>query len=156
VTPQPGIVQEPVVEQPAQEFPDVAARSFQVETGGVPGPTGQFPVGQEGVAESPAATGGDRFNLDEDDPEILLTLVCPEGHELPTPRDMIGQEAICPHCGTQFQLRFEDTREYQHQREQERIRREMAFGKKMMNFAIISAVVVVMGILVMVIYVMGM
>lgn len=49
--------------------------------------------------------------------EDILHIPCPNGHELETPLDMIGQRAQCPHCGVEFRLRREKSIEYQRQQE---------------------------------------
>ena len=47
----------------------------------------------------------------------LLHIPCPNGHELETPLDMIGQRAMCPHCGVEFRLKREKSVEYLRQQE---------------------------------------
>lgn len=75
------------------------------------------------------------------DPNIVH-IPCPNGHELETPLDMIGQDVLCPHCGAQFKLRNEDSIEYRER--QERIlhaRSEFWF-----KWSIAAAVVVLLGL----------
>jgi hypothetical protein len=76
----------------------------------------------------------------------ILHILCPKGHELETPADMIGQDAMCPHCQLQFRLRFEDSLEYKEERRKERERREMAFGRRALQWAIVAAVLVLLGL----------
>src|SRR5262245_7906538 len=45
--------------------------------------------------------------------EPLLHIPCPNGHELETPYDMLGQRAMCPQCGAEFKLKREKSVEYQ-------------------------------------------
>jgi hypothetical protein len=80
-----------------------------------------------------------------DEPRILH-IPCPNGHELETPDDMIGQDVLCPHCGVQFQLRESDSVESKRRRsaEMERIRQRQA--SLWLNWAIVIAVMVVLGI----------
>lgn len=71
---------------------------------------------------------------------------CPNGHELETPFDMLGQEVLCPHCGAQFRLRNEDSREYLEKLE----KRERERGKFWFNWAVTAAILIGGGLLVMV------
>jgi hypothetical protein len=83
----------------------------------------------------------------EEDPDRIVHILCPNGHELETPMSMIGSDAMCPHCEAQFQLRYEDSREYQEQKAKEREQREAAFGRKALQWAIAAAALVVIGLL---------
>lgn len=49
--------------------------------------------------------------------ESFLHIPCPNGHELETPMDMVGQRAQCPECGVEFRLKREKSREYLLQQE---------------------------------------
>ncbi len=55
---------------------------------------------------------------------------------------MVGTDAMCPHCEVQFRLLYEDSTEYRDKKRRDRERREAAFGRKALNFAIIAAVMV--------------
>ncbi|MEX2113926.1 MAG: hypothetical protein WD845_12120 [Pirellulales bacterium] len=81
--------------------------------------------------------------------EPLLHIPCPNGHELETPLDMIGQRAMCPHCGVEFKLRREKSVEYF--REQEIIERRQA--KFWFQLAVLAAGFVVVVILAMIVIV---
>lgn len=83
----------------------------------------------------------------KEDPDRIIHILCPEGHELPTPVSMVNTDAMCPHCGTLFRLRYQDSKEAKEERQRERERREQRFGKKALNMAIVAAVLVVLGIL---------
>ncbi len=78
--------------------------------------------------------------------EEVLHIPCPNGHELETPIDMIGQRAMCPHCKVQFKLRREKSVEYL--REREIIDRRRA--RFWFQLAIVAASFVVLLLLVMV------
>jgi hypothetical protein len=82
---------------------------------------------------------------DEPTPGIVH-IPCPNGHELETPLDMLGQEVLCPHCGSQFRLKNEDSREFREQ--QEKLDRESA--RVWFNWAIAAAIVMGGGLLVLV------
>ena len=49
--------------------------------------------------------------------EVMLHIPCPNGHELETPLEMVGQRAMCPHCGVEFRLKRERSVEYMQQQE---------------------------------------
>jgi hypothetical protein len=49
--------------------------------------------------------------------EALLHIPCPNGHELETPYDMLGQRAMCPQCGAEFKLKREKSVEYQREQD---------------------------------------
>ncbi len=101
---------------------------------------GSTPTPQSQPQSTPAQTA---------EPEILH-IPCPNGHELETPRDMLGQDVLCPHCQVQFRLREKDSVEYKRRREQELERRERKAGKMWLNYAIIAAVLVVLGLIVLI------
>ncbi len=77
----------------------------------------------------------------------LLHIPCPNGHELETPPEMLEQEVMCPHCGVQFRLRERDSAEYKRARSEERERRERKMGNAWFNWAIVIAVLVVIGLI---------
>ena len=79
--------------------------------------------------------------------EPLLHIPCPNGHELETPLDMIGQRAMCPHCGAEFRLKREKSIEYL--RQQEILDRRRA--KFWFQLAIVSASFVVVVLLAMIV-----
>lgn len=83
--------------------------------------------------------------------QSLLHIPCPNGHVLETPRDMLGEDAMCPYCQAQFRLRLEDSREHQQQRAEQSARREQKLGRAWMNWAIAAAAVVILGIIVLVV-----
>lgn len=80
------------------------------------------------------------------EPVALAHLVCPSGHVLETPRDMLGQDAMCPYCQVAFRLRWEDSLEYRKAKEEEQLRREQRIGRLWMQWSIAVAVVVIFGL----------
>lgn len=80
--------------------------------------------------------------------EELVHLFCPNGHELETPTEMLGQDALCPHCQAQFRLRMRDTTEYK----EEQLRKEREFNRRALRWAITTAVVVALGLMGMAVY----
>ena len=77
-------------------------------------------------------------------------VLCPSGHELETPRDMLGQDALCPFCGVQFRLRWKDTREYQREKELEMERRLARQSKLWLQWSVAAAVVVIVALIIMI------
>lgn len=124
---------------------------------GFPGqPGGGFPQQQPGFGP-PNFGGGDRFagvqeagpagGFAPPEPETppeprIFRILCPKGHELQTPEDMLGTQALCPYCNTQMELRYEDSVEYKKQQElEQRIKDEQA-GRFWMNMAIWGSIIV--------------
>jgi hypothetical protein len=64
--------------------------------------------------------GGQPFNpMGQPAGPKLWHIPCPKGHELEVPEEMLGQDAMCPHCSVQFHLRERDSVEYKRQKQQE-------------------------------------
>ena len=118
--------EEPVAEQPAQES------------------------SEEVVVELPAAAAA-AFDPTAFGPK-LVHIDCPRGHELITPLDTMGQDVMCPHCGEQFRLRYDHTREYltEHHRNQEV--QEEKLGRKWLTWAIVAGVMVLVMLAGMIVY----
>lgn len=86
----------------------------------------------------------------KDDPNRIVRIPCPKGHELHTPMSMIGMDAMCPECGEQFNLRYEDSIEGKEEREQKQQEREERMTRIILKSAIGAAVVVGLAILTMI------
>jgi len=56
---------------------------------------------------------------------------------------MIGQQAVCPTCNAVFELRLEDSREYQREQDALRQRKEAEAAEKWLKRAIWAAVFIV-------------
>jgi hypothetical protein len=125
---------DPTATQPGlREFLD------QVAAGEVaPEPQPTRSSGGVDIAPPPVGSG-------EPGSESFLHIPCPNGHELETPYDMLGQQALCPHCGVQFCLRHEDSREYHEKLE--RIEEDRA--KFWFNWAVAAAVLIGGGLFVL-------
>jgi len=80
----------------------------------------------------------------------VLHIPCPSGHLLETPREMLGEDAICPFCQVQFRLRYENSIEYRKQRQAERERRELERGKAWMQWSFAIAAVVVIAVILLI------
>ena len=143
--PRPGRTRAPSRRHSEAPFPAVT---------GAPAPpdeSHEFPS----VAGSQTIEHGDIDLEKKEDPNRIIHIICPEGHELPTPMSMVGQDAMCPHCNVLFRLRYEDSKESKIEREEEAERREIAFGDSALRWAIVAAVVIgcgLVGLIVMMVY----
>jgi len=146
-TQQPGPLgaayQEPEYQEPIHQDP------------APPGPTPEAFPGIRTGSEFPGQRAPDEGPVDFTPPSAaeqpILHILCPSGHELETPREMLGQDAMCPYCQAQFKLRFEDSLEYKQQQADERRRRESQLGQTWMYWSIAAAVAVVLGVIVMIV-----
>jgi outer membrane biosynthesis protein TonB len=82
----------------------------------------------------------------------ILHIPCPKGHELETPSDMIGQQALCPYCNTQFELRYEDSTEHAQEQIEAKKRREEEINKLWVKWSIRAAIFVLVMFVGMMIY----
>ena len=143
----PGQAAPPYAPPPQQYVPPA-----QPAHGYDPGYVGPPP----GTAEIHVAdAAGPEFDLEnpQDDPNRVVTVICPNGCELETPMSMIGTDAMCPECNAQFRLRYEDTVEYKEEQQREKERREQQFSESALKWAIVMAVLVgiaIIGMFVMV------
>jgi hypothetical protein len=76
----------------------------------------------------------------------IVHVPCPSGHELETPREMLGQEALCPYCNKQFRLRLEKSLEYIKERAEEQRREDLKLGRKWLKITIVLTTLVVAGL----------
>ncbi len=76
----------------------------------------------------------------------LVHIPCPAGHELETPREMLGQEALCPFCNRQFRLRLEKSVEYKKEEAEQARREDLRLGRLWIKVSIVLAVLVVIGL----------
>jgi ribosomal protein S27E len=159
--PQPGYG----AQQFEQPFTAAPAAPFQPPEAGVQQPTTQgFPGMQTETSAEPAATTAAPQQPvaapteppapppEEKKEPRIVRIPCPQGHELQTPMDMVNQEVLCPICGTQFHLRYEDSIEFKEEQAELRRRKAESLNYAAMKWSIVAAVVIVLGILGMFIY----
>ena len=84
----------------------------------------------------------EEVNVIDQHAEAVVHIPCPNGHQLETPREILGEDAMCPICQAQFHLRLEDSIEYRRHRAEQFEQRERQIGNQWMNAAIIAAMVV--------------
>jgi len=101
-------------------------------------------------ASAQSATGVDVSQLPGAGDSSVVHILCPSGHSLETPRDMLGQEAMCPFCQAQFRLRLQDSVEYKRQRAEEEERRERQLGQTWLRWSIAVAVAVVAAVVMLI------
>ncbi len=129
------LIPSPVV-QPQPDFVEPTVQghvSVQEETPVEP----KVQISVEGSAEPPITEANNH------EPE-LLHIDCPKGHQLEVPRDMLNQDALCPHCNVQFRLREVDSEEYQRKKKVEEETRERRMGNAWLNWTIALGIMVVL------------
>lgn len=83
-----------------------------------------------------------------DEKPELVHIPCPSGHELETPREWLGQLAMCPFCKAQFRLRWKNSVEYRLRKQEELERKHARTARLWLQWSIGTAVVVVLGLIV--------
>jgi hypothetical protein len=162
--PHPGMHPGAAYGQPGQGYPPPGYGAPGYPPQGMPGPgmPGQPGFGGDGGFGGFGARNiGDRFaGLDvgapqqaeepqfaQPEPEAPpeprnFKIICPNGHEVPTPEDMFGMQALCPFCNAQMDLKYEASVEYRQQQElQQRIRDDQT-NKFWMKASIFGAIIV--------------
>lgn len=77
----------------------------------------------------------------------LLHIPCPQGHLLEVPRDMIGEDALCPYCKVQYKILLENSVEYRKEQLEKTALEEAKLAKKWLQWAIIATVLLVLFLL---------
>jgi uncharacterized Zn finger protein (UPF0148 family) len=107
----------------------------------------QQPAEFSGESETPAEVNP--FAAQPDAGPKMLHIPCPNGHELETPDNMLGQDVLCPFCGEQFHLRYQDSVESKRERREARERKDRKVAQTWFNRAIIAAIFVIGSLIVM-------
>jgi hypothetical protein len=144
---QPSDAQPSPCQQAAEKPPPVPPPLG--EAPGRPNPL-DFPQVQVAAAPGPAAGRPDApgpFRTLAAAEQPIVHVVCPGGHPLETPREILGQQALCPFCGTQFQLRLEDSVEYREEMAREKRQKKARLARLWVRGAIIAAVALVLGVI---------
>jgi len=152
--PQPGMPQGPFGQPGFGGQPGPGAQGFgqQPGIGGQSGFGGPG-FGEQGFGGQPVFGGPAPFEpaigpgFEPPEPEVppeprVFRILCPKGHELQTPEDMLGTQALCPYCNTQMELRYEDSVEYKKQKETEQRIQDEKTGRFWMTVSIWAAVIV--------------
>jgi len=123
-------------EQEVESFPDVTgekeldADEFNVDAGGE----------SHGETEDPDFDN-DNANCDE------LHIACPNGHVLVVTRDLLHEEAICPHCNVSFELLERNSIEAKTRKAEQAERRAEKVERVFLYWGIAIAVLVIGGII---------
>jgi hypothetical protein len=88
----------------------------------------------------------------EPEPPRVVRIPCPNGHVLETPSDMFGQQALCPYCNVQFELRYADSVEHAEEEAEKRRQKEARINKTLTTWAITAFIVVVFSLVAMFAY----
>lgn len=155
--PAPGYPQAPA-EQPFGAFSPGMPGAFPGAAATAPAsePAAEMPVirtePQEPSAAATAASEPAAPPEEEKKEPRIVRIPCPQGHELQTPEDMLKQEVLCPICGTQFHLRYEDSIEFKEEQADLRRRKAEQLNQAALKWSIIAAAVIVLSIITMIIY----
>lgn len=141
----------PVLPQQAAPAAHVPSGFPDLEAAAAPAAPSQPPPPAEAPAPPPPEPEPPKQEAPPPEPRIYR-IACPKGHVLETPSDMVGQQALCPYCNTQFELRYEDSIEYQEDQAAAKLRREEEINKLWMKWAIRAAVFVVVMFIGMILY----
>ncbi len=123
-------------EQEVESFPDLTgeneldADKFNVDTG----------EESHGETETPDFDN-DNANCDE------LHIACPNGHVLVVTRDLLHEEAICPHCNVSFELLERNSIEAKTRKAEQAERRAEKVERVFLYWGIAIAVLVIGGII---------
>lgn len=131
------------MQHPGGGFPHIQTEP-QSESAAAAAPAREAPAPPPEAPKQPAPA-------EKQDPQNVR-IPCPQGHELQTPMDMVGQEVLCPICGTQFHLRYEDSIEYKEEQAELRRRRAENLNQAALKWSIGSAVAIVLAIISMIVY----
>ena len=118
----------------------------------VPAPLPTEPINVVSVDSTPAPLPDVRpesFELTRAADLEIVHIPCPSGHELETPREMLGQEALCPYCNKQFRLRLEKSLEYIREQAEEQRREDLKLGRTWLRISIVLTALVVLGLVVL-------
>ena len=147
------VPQQPPAQQPAMPHLDMTAPESPLANLGAAAPParGPEPPPQNVVPPPPAEPAPPPKPEPAPEPRVVR-IPCPKGHVLETPSDMFGQQALCPYCNTQFELRFEDSIEYQEELAEAKRRHEEKINQLWVTWSIRAAIFVVVMLIGMVLW----
>ena len=79
-------------------------------------------------------------------PPKLLHIRCPSGHLVKATSDLLGKNGRCPACKKTFELRYEDSVEFQRRKEKILRREEIKTGQAWIAWASLAAVLLIGGL----------
>ncbi len=80
------------------------------------------------------------------EPPKVLHIRCPSGHLVKAGSDLLGKNGRCPACKKTFELRYEDSVEFQRRKEKILRREEIKTGKAWLAWAFLAAFLVFVGL----------
>lgn len=161
VQPQPGTTPAPQY-PPSQGYPGMAPLGSPPAQQPFPSPgpaiadvagSAAFAdVAAGGAPPAPAVQEAPKPEPQKPPEPVIYRIHCPQNHVLETPSDMLGQQALCPYCNTQFELRYEDSEEYQAELAEKKKLREQELNKQWVTWSIRAAIGVGVMIFLMIVY----
>ena len=101
-------------------------------------------IARFGQIESAKVTPTDSPPTQPQNQPRVYHIPCPQGHELETDEEMLGQYAMCPICQSQFELRRKDSIEVRQEEAEREARRQTAMNRFWLKWSIAAAVTVVL------------
>ncbi len=84
-------------------------------------------------------------------PTKVLHIRCPSGHLVKARSDLLGKNGRCPACKKTFELRYEDSVEFQRSKETKPPREETKSGRAWIAWALLAAFLAFAGLIALVI-----
>ena len=79
-------------------------------------------------------------------PPKILHIRCPSGHLVKAKSDLLGKNGRCPACKKTFELRYEDSVEFQRRKEKILHREEIKAGRAWVAWALLAAFLLFVGL----------
>jgi hypothetical protein len=137
-------------------FPQMAGGGAPAPQYGAPQPPGPFggpPAGGGGGMFPPTPDQYADVRQQQTEP-TMYRILCPKGHEVQTPAEMLGTKAQCPYCNAVMELKVENSVEHRDELERQRRvneqrqqMREEAQGRFWLKIAIFVVVLAVGGLI---------
>lgn len=131
-------------------FPQVGASGAGAMPGAPAGGAGYGGGSQFGPPAGPA--GGFAPPAPEPQGPRTYRILCPKGHQVHTPEEMMGTKAQCPYCNAVIDLKFENSVEFKEEEGRKRRAQELQQriederrGKFWMKIAILAALLIIGG-----------
>ncbi|MCE9607435.1 MAG: hypothetical protein K8U03_21320 [Planctomycetia bacterium] len=115
-------------------------------------------VGAAGARSRGASSSGGAAAQEPIAPQVavpeprVLQVLCPRGHALETPEEMLGTEVICPQCRTQFVPTVERSVAYLRHKQRYENQKEDAKGRFWIAIAVVATAIVVVTLIGMGVY----
>jgi len=110
----------------------------------MPAPTFEPSVGGQDFLQSAPPTTEEEV-APQDSPKVLH-IRCPSGHLVKAKSDLLGKNGRCPACKKTFELRYEDSVEFQRRKEKILRREENKTGRAWIAGALLAAFLVFAGL----------